>query len=82
MKKVSMYDLKQQLASVIGEAEAGIEILVTRHNKPVARLTGAGEQHLHQGSRYGKADLKPVLHRKTGGHYLRLLREDRQSGRE
>ncbi len=82
MKKVSMYGLKHDLASVIAEAEAGGEILVTRHNKPVARLISAGSQHLHRGQLFGKANLQPAVRAKTMGRYLQWLQEDRQSGRE
>ena len=34
-----MYELKNDLAAIIAEAETGTDVLVTRHNKPVARLT-------------------------------------------
>jgi len=79
MKKVPMYVLKQELASVIAEAGAGTDILITRHNKPVARLTGPGTQHVHGGKRFGNANLKPAIRGKTSGRYLKILLEDRQS---
>ena len=82
MKKVSMYSLKQGLASMVGEAEAGREVLITRHNKPVARLTQPGTQHLQRGALFGKADLKPAVRRKTAGRYLQFLEEDRRMARE
>jgi antitoxin (DNA-binding transcriptional repressor) of toxin-antitoxin stability system len=78
MKKVSMHDFKQELASVVAEAEAGGEILITRHNKPVARLTRPGVEHLHEGALFGKASLKPAVRRRTAGRYLQLLEEDRR----
>jgi len=80
MKKVSMYGLKQGLAAVIAEAEAGGEIILTRHNKPVARLTAPTTAHVHQGSRFGKAGLKPAIRGKTRGRYLGILQEDRHTG--
>ena len=79
MKTVSMYTLKQELASIIAETESGTDILVTRHNKPVARLTRFGAEHLHRGARFGKASLKPAVRRKTSGKYLQFLREDRRT---
>ncbi len=82
MKTVPMYVLKQELASVIAEAEAGTEVLITRHNKPVARLTRPGTEHLHRGSRFGKASLKPAVRKVTGGRYLKFLEEDRHLERE
>ncbi len=82
MKYVPMNVLKQDLASVIAEAEAGTEIIVTRHNKPVARLTSAGAQHVRQGSGFGKGSLKPAVRGKTAGRYLQILKEDRRTGRQ
>lgn len=82
MKTVSIHILKQELASIIAETEAGTDVLITRHNKPVARITRPGTKHLHQGSRFGKASLKPAVRKKTAGRYLQILSEDRRSGRE
>jgi antitoxin (DNA-binding transcriptional repressor) of toxin-antitoxin stability system len=82
MKKVSMHDLKQDLASYVGEAAEGVDILITRHNKPVARLSQPGKEHLHQGVRFGKASLKPAVRGKTVGRFLEILQDDRRAGRE
>jgi antitoxin (DNA-binding transcriptional repressor) of toxin-antitoxin stability system len=81
MKLVPMYGLKKDLASIIAEAEAGNEVIITRHNKPVARLSRPGTEHLHAGSRFGKAKLKPALKKKTAGRYLQILEEDRGADR-
>ena len=75
-----MYGLKQGLAAIVAEAQAGDEIILTRHNKPVARLTRPVMDYLHQGSRFGKASLRPAIRGKTRGLYLKLLREDRCAG--
>ena len=75
-----MYGLKQELASIIAEAEAGTDVLITRHNKPVARLTRPGTEHLHRGSRFGKASLTPAVRERTAGRYLQFLSEDRRAG--
>ncbi len=80
MKKVSMYQLKQELASVIAEAEGGGEVVITRHNRPVARLVPAEIQHLHIGPEFGEADLHPAIHEATRGRYLELVLEDRKEG--
>lgn len=79
MKKVRIYELKQGLSSLIAEAEQGTDIIITRHNRPIARLSSAERQYLHVGSRFGRATLQPVLRGKTGGRYLRVLEEDRRS---
>jgi antitoxin (DNA-binding transcriptional repressor) of toxin-antitoxin stability system len=76
-----MYGLKQELAAFVAEAEAGNDVLITRHNKPVARLTRPGTEHLHTGPRFGKARLKPAVKGKTAGRYLRILDDDRGGGR-
>jgi antitoxin (DNA-binding transcriptional repressor) of toxin-antitoxin stability system len=76
-----MHDLKQELASCVGEASAGTEILITRHNKPIARLGRPGTEHLHQGDRFGKASLKPAVRGKTAGRFLKILQDDRNAGR-
>jgi antitoxin (DNA-binding transcriptional repressor) of toxin-antitoxin stability system len=81
MKSVSIYGLKQGLASIIAEVEVGNEILITKHNKPVARLTRPGTENLHAGAQFGKARLKPAVKRKTAGRYLQLLEEDRGTDR-
>jgi prevent-host-death family protein len=82
MKNVPINVLKQDLASLIAEAESGAEIIITRHNKPVARLTRAGAEHLRQGSCFGKGCLKPAIRGKTAGRYLQILKEDRRTGRQ
>lgn len=82
MKNVPIYVLKQDLASMIAEAEAGTEIIITRHNKPVARLTSASAEHVRQGARFGQGSFKPAVRGKTAGRYLQILREDRRAGRQ
>ena len=39
--EVSIYDARQQLSRLVKRAEAGEEIILTRHNRPVARLVKA-----------------------------------------
>ncbi len=38
MKSVSLAEAKARLSALIGEAEAGQSVRITRHGKPVARL--------------------------------------------
>jgi len=76
-----MRDLKQELASYVGEASDGAEILITRHNKPIARLSPPGTRYLHQGDRFGKASLKPAVRGKSAGRFLKILQDDRNAGR-
>jgi prevent-host-death family protein len=81
MKYVPINELKQDLASMIAEAEAGTDVVITRHNKPVARLVRIDDKHLHRGAQSGKAKLKPAIKGKTDGRYLQLLEEDRGTDR-
>jgi len=81
MKSVPMDELKKELASVVAEAEAGLEILITRHNKPVARLSRPESRHLHHGARFGRAALKPAARARTAGRYLQILQDDRGTDR-
>jgi len=39
--EVSIYDARQQLSRLVKRAEAGEEIILTRHNRPVAKLVQA-----------------------------------------
>ena len=82
MKNVPIKVLRQDLATFIAEAEAGTEIIVTRHNKPVARLTRISAPSVHQGVRFGQGSLQPVVRGKTAGRYLQILKEDRRTGRQ
>ena len=78
MKTVSIEDLKKSLSALISEAEAGEIILITRHRRPVARLTSAGLEHLHSGEDFGRGELGTVPGASTGGRYLEVLLEDRR----
>lgn len=77
MKEVSIQELKRRLSTIVSEAAAGTEYMITRHKRPVARVSPADRKHLHQGSRFGKGNLKPLLNAKTKGRYLQILAEDR-----
>ena len=82
MNKVSIHELKQALASVIEQVQAGTEILITRHSKPVARLSRPELEQVHRGSRFGNADLKSLHRSKTAGRYLEFLAQDRRGEQE
>jgi prevent-host-death family protein len=42
MRQVGVYDAKTRLARLLDEVEAGETIEITRHGKPIARLTPIG----------------------------------------
>ena len=78
MKSVSIQDLKRRLSAFILRVQGGESILITRHRKPVARLTSAEHQHLHIGSRHGSGELEPAVRSGTDGRYLEILTDDRR----
>ena len=80
MKQVTIQELKRHLSKLVSEAEAGEQILVTRHKHPVAQLSSAGLRHLHVGTHFGKAKLRPLLQGESKGRYLKELLRDRREG--
>ena len=79
MKTVSIDDLKRNLSAFVAEAAGGERIVITRHGRPVASLTRADLEHVHVGSRAGRAVLRPLLKAATKGAYLDVLADDRRT---
>jgi prevent-host-death family protein len=79
MKTVSIDELKRNLSSLIDEAAAGAQILITKHRRPVATLSAADMEHVRMGPRFGRSTLKPLLRGPTHGRYLEVLAEDRRA---
>lgn len=79
MKEISIQDLKAQLSAAVAEAESGHVLLITRHNRPVARLAPADVPHLSVGRKLRSRRLEPLLKHATRGRYLTVLIDDRQS---
>jgi len=77
MKQISIQALKAKLSEAISEAAEGRSIVITRHNRPVAQLVPARQQHVHDGTRMGQGSIKPAMRRGTKGRYLSVLLEDR-----
>ena len=65
--QVAIHELKAQLSRCIAQASAGEVIVITSHNKPVARLTGmppaapAGLQAMIVSGAVSWSGRKPVL---------------------
>jgi prevent-host-death family protein len=78
MKTVPIGDLKKSLSALISEVEGGQQVLVTRHRRPVAILTGAAHLHLHRGARFGEGAVLPAVERGSRGRFLEVLAEDRR----
>ncbi len=79
MKRISIQDLKSGLSAAIAEAEGGRTVLVTRHNRVVARLSPATPWKNADGGVPLREPLVPLLRRATRGRYLRVLMDDRKS---
>lgn len=80
MKQISIQDLKANLSATIAEAEGGSTILITRHNRAVARIAPADLSRVHVGNHFGRAKLRPLRATSTRGQYLEVLLEDRRGG--
>ena len=80
MKIVNIAILKEQLSKYLHDVEAGHEVVVTSHRRPVARLTkyDSGIAHIKKPIR-PTSDLKRIkgLSLAKGKSSLALLREDR-----
>jgi prevent-host-death family protein len=42
MESIGLFDAKTHLSELVARAERGEEVIITRHNKPVARLVPMG----------------------------------------
>jgi prevent-host-death family protein len=42
MESIGLFDAKTHLSELVARAERGEEVLITRHNKPVAKLVPVG----------------------------------------
>ncbi len=43
MKQVNLYEAKTRLSALVDEAKAGVEIIIAKNGKPVARLVALEE---------------------------------------
>ena len=78
MKEVSLQELKRRLGRYVDLARSGETIVITKHRKPVAKLTAAIHPGDHVGKNFGKGHvLKRLFDNATNGEYLRILLEDR-----
>jgi prevent-host-death family protein len=78
MKEISIQDLKGRISAAVAEAEAGATVIITRHRRPVAKLSPAVAAHVHVGRRFGRAKLQPASKTNTRGRYLEVLLDDRR----
>lgn len=48
MKQVTVYQAKTHLSALLAAVEAGEEVVVTRHGKPVARITAVAPPRIER----------------------------------
>lgn len=81
MKSVAIQDLKPKLSALLSEVEKGATVEITRHGRPVARLTPVDPPYVHTGAQAGTYVWPPAI--PTGIGKKRILevvlegREDR-----
>ncbi len=46
MESIGLFEAKTHLSELIARAERGEEVIITRHNKPVAKLVPIGRERL------------------------------------
>jgi antitoxin (DNA-binding transcriptional repressor) of toxin-antitoxin stability system len=78
MSKVSLKDLKQNLASWVELAHQGTPVDVMKYNQPFVRIVPWNPSELHVGSQFGKTSLKSSLGNVTHGKWAKYLQEDRE----
>lgn len=77
MAAIGLFEAKTHLSEYVARAEAGEEVIITRHNKPVAKIVPFVQQH---SSRDARAAAIAALLREAGGRTLgmdaKALREE------
>lgn len=82
MREISLQELKRQISHWIELARSGETIVITKHKKPVAKLTAAIPPGVHVGKNFGKGHPTRLFDNATNGEYLKVLLEDRYGGPE
>ena len=77
MKSVSLADAKARLSALVEEAHAGVEVCITRHGKPMARLVPVQRQR----EPIDAAELRALTETMTpqtesGGDFIRRMRDE------
>jgi len=75
MVTVSLAEAKAHLSELVDKAEAGEEIVITRHGKPVANLSAAKKPKLPVRSYAAERASRPPL-RKPSVELIREMRDE------
>jgi prevent-host-death family protein len=71
MKQVGIFEAKTHLSSLLDGVEAGTEVVITRHGRPIARLVAAG----------GRPDGEAVARRRAAWRELNDMGRSLKLGR-
>lgn len=77
MKSVSIQELKGNLSGYLELAARGEDVVVTKHRRPWAKLSAIDSSHVHEGKRFGRIDLSPVLRTPLPAEVWKWVADDR-----
>lgn len=84
MRKVTAFEAKTRFGELLDRVSQGEEVVITRHDKPVARLVPEGAQRLDDVRRsvQGLRNLQQQIHRRTKAKLsAREIRDAIEEGR-
>jgi len=79
METIGLFEAKTHLSELVARAERGEEVVITRHNKPVAKLVPVGP--LEPDARSRRAAVDALLHAAKGRRLAMDWHELRDTGR-
>jgi prevent-host-death family protein len=81
MRKVGAFEAKNKLSELLDLAEAGEEIVITRHGKEAARLVPPRAQHNREEAEAAMRRIRQRAHRRKLKITIEELKEWRDEGR-
>jgi prevent-host-death family protein len=80
MESIGLFEAKTHLSELVARAEQGEEVIITRHNKPVAKLVPIKAEAADPVLRHDAVDklLRAAAGRKLGQDWKRLRDEGRR----
>ncbi|KQP15144.1 type II toxin-antitoxin system Phd/YefM family antitoxin [Pseudorhodoferax sp. Leaf267] len=77
MAAIGLFEAKTHLSEYVARAEAGEEVIITRHNKPVAKIVAFVQQHHARDARQSAVTaLLQQAGQRTLGMDWRALRDE------
>lgn len=77
MAAIGLFEAKTHLSEYVARAEAGEEVIITRHNKPVAKIVPFVQQHNSREARHQAITaLLQQARARTLGMDWRVLRDE------